>query len=274
MSSGDNNSRFEDDGSSYMMSVSDIMSGLLFVFIITLMAFVLNFQQAQQEARAEQNALDQNQDNLRAIVQAYSGIEDLRAQMLRKIERMLERQNIEVVVDYDQGVLRLNERAIDFQTGSVSLDAKAKRNAADIAAVLTAVVPCYTDHGERAARAEGCDEQTLGMLEAVFIEGHTDNVPMLRNGVDRNWELSTNRAIRTYREFSLVSPELTGLTNREGQRVFSVAGYGDSRPLPGRAYESPTPDEQNRRIDLRFIMEPPDASDPAVIEALRARGAG
>lgn len=273
MSSSENNTRLEDDAASYMMSVSDIMSGLLFVFIITLMAFVLNFQQAQQEARAERNLLEDEQSSLRSIVQAYSGLEDLRAQMLREIERMLERQNIEVAVDYDQGVLRLNERAIDFETGSSSLDGQARKNAADIAEVLEAVVPCYADLSAREARAGSCEQQTLGTLEAVFIEGHTDNVPMLRDGVDRNWELSTNRAIRTYREFSSVSLELTELTNTEGQRIFSVAGYGDSRPLSGRAYERPTPDEQNRRIDLRFIMEPPDASDPSVIEALRVRGA-
>ena len=272
MSSREGNNPFEDDSAGYMMAVSDIMSGLLFVFVITLMAFVLNFQQAQEEARSEQQALDEDQDSLRVLVRAYSGIEDLRAQMLRKVERMLERQNLEVTVDYDQGVLRLDERAIDFETGSAVLDERARDNASDIATVLGAVVPCYTDLSTREVQAHGCEEQTLGTLEAVFIEGHTETMPMWEGGVDKNLELSTNRAITTYREFSTVSPELTDLTNSEEQRVFSVAGYGDSRPLSGRDYEVPTSDEKNRRIDLRFIMEPPEVSDPAVIEAIRARG--
>ena len=273
MTERDANSRLEDDGASYMMSVSDIMSGLLFVFVITLMAFVLNFQQAQREAQAEQDSLRKEQESLRALVSAYSGIEDLRERMLRELERALEAQEIQVTVDYDQGVLRLDERAIEFETGSASLGDRARENAAVIADVLVDVVPCYTQLSAEEAAGRGCDSQTLGTLEAVFIEGHTDNVPMIRQGVDQNWELSANRAIRAYRQFEDVSPRLTELINRDDQRVFSVAGYGASRPLPGRDYDVPTADAQNRRIDLRFIMEPPKTDDPEVIEALRGRGA-
>ena len=32
-----------DEGSGYLVSVSDLMSGLVFIFIITLVAFILNF---------------------------------------------------------------------------------------------------------------------------------------------------------------------------------------------------------------------------------------
>ena len=66
----------EDESSNYMMSVSDIMSALLFVFIITLMAFVLNFQQAHSE--------------LEDTLGRYTGLEDLREQMLKEIEQELE----------------------------------------------------------------------------------------------------------------------------------------------------------------------------------------
>ncbi|MBE3884937.1 hypothetical protein HJ157_00475 [Vibrio parahaemolyticus] len=46
----------EDEGAGYLISVSDMMSGLLLIFIITLVAFIINFQDAiqKQETTREQ----------------------------------------------------------------------------------------------------------------------------------------------------------------------------------------------------------------------------
>ncbi|WP_019589416.1 MULTISPECIES: OmpA family protein [unclassified Thioalkalivibrio] len=282
--------RVADDGASYLMSVSDIMTGLLFVFVITLMAFVINFQLAQGEAQAEydslreeqetleetQRELEKERDDLRAdqrdlqsLVSAYSGREDLRERLLDELQSALLQEEIQVTVDYDHGVLRLDERAIEYESGSASLGDRARDNAVTIAEILAEIVPCYTDIGRQEAIEHGCETETLGTLEASFIEGHTDNVPMIRDGIDQNWELSANRAIRAYREFVDVAPILGDVTNQSGQRVLSVAGYGASRPLPGREYDTPTPDQQNRRIDLRFIMESPRTDDSEVRDALR-----
>jgi len=241
----------EDESASYMMSVSDIMSALLFVFIITLMAFVLNFQQAHSQ--------------LEDTLGRYTGLEDLRERMLKEIERELESRDIEVAVDYKQGVLRLDERAIRFESSKSELQGPAAENARLIAAVLNSLLPCYTALSEARARALNCRPETLNTLESVFVEGHTDNVPMLRNGEDHNWDLSAQRAIRTYREFLVTEPGLASLFNTRRQPIFSVTGYGDSRPVPGHEHDDPTADPRNRRIDLRFIMETPDSSAPEVI---------
>ena len=45
----DDNLVLEDEGAGYLVSVSDIMTGLLFVFIITLVAFVIQFQDASEK---------------------------------------------------------------------------------------------------------------------------------------------------------------------------------------------------------------------------------
>jgi len=51
-------SSFEEDGAGYLIAVSDVMSGLLFVFIITLMAYVLNihFETQRREVEREEAA--------------------------------------------------------------------------------------------------------------------------------------------------------------------------------------------------------------------------
>jgi len=40
-----------DEDSGYLVSVSDLMSGLVFIFIITLVAFIINFQEAAQKTQ-------------------------------------------------------------------------------------------------------------------------------------------------------------------------------------------------------------------------------
>jgi flagellar motor protein MotB len=54
-----------------------------------------------------------------------------------------------------------------------------------------------------------------------------------------------------------VMPELKKLKNSEGQSLFGVSGYADSRPV-----KENTNDENrrlNRRIDIRFILSQPEA---------------
>jgi flagellar motor protein MotB len=52
MSADQNTFVMGDEGAGYLISVSDLMAGLLFVFIITLMAFVINYQRAAEQADA------------------------------------------------------------------------------------------------------------------------------------------------------------------------------------------------------------------------------
>jgi flagellar motor protein MotB len=103
----------------------------------------------------------------------------------------------------------------------------------------------------------------------VFIEGHTDNVPL--QGQLDNWDLSAQRAINTFRFFADSAPGLPELRNELGQPLFSVSGYGAGRPVVPHAV--PTPEPKNRRIDLRFIMAPPREADEAPpVRDIRARG--
>jgi len=81
------------------------------------------------------------------------------------------------------------------------------------------------------------------------MEGHTDTT-----GVDSdNWQLSTARAVNTYRELISVSPALRTLLNRQHQEIISVSGYSSTRPIDSRNQREAC--ERNRRIDLRFVME-------------------
>ena len=70
---------------------------------------------------------------------------------------------------------------------------------------------------------------------------------------DRNWQLSTERAVNTYRAIIETAPSLRKLRNGEKREVLSVSGYSSTRPASiGQSKES---HDLNRRIDLRFVME-------------------
>ncbi len=255
----------DDDSSGYLISVSDMMSGLLIIFIITLVAFIINYHDAvsrQEQARQLQEK----------IVTRLTNANQLRAQLLRDLKRALSEQDIQIVVDEQHGVLRLTEQSIRFDTGSASLVPIYLERLGRIRAVLESVLPCYGRSPPTEWLDSGhCTPETQAELEAVFIEGHTDNVPVGRsNGrVGDNWDLSAQRAIYTYRNLVIGSP-LATIQNTTGQPVFSVSGYGEGRPVPGHEHLVPTPDESNRRIDLRFIMTPP--SVPDAVKQLKDQG--
>lgn len=274
--SGDDHHVLEDEGAGYLVSVSDIMAGLLFIFIITLVAFVIQFRDATDKKIEEQQTLEQEVEKkeqerqvLKDKVDELTNSRAIRKQLLTSIESMLRERGVEVEVDQDLGVLRLTEQTVQFRRNMATLDAGPKKNLNVIADVLARLLPCYAAAGEGAT--EQCDVRTAGKLEAVFIEGHTDNVPV--KGVpDFNWQLSTKRAIATYQYVTEQQPVLGTLINgdaRNPQPLFSVAGYAEQRPLV--RHDEPTDDARNRRIDIRFIMTPPRET-PEIIRAIHEQG--
>lgn len=265
----EDDSLIEDEGTGYLISVSDIMAGLLFVFLITLVAFVINFRFATDRQEEARQIAEDRQLQAERVTEDLTNARRLRQELLTDIEGRLIDLQIRVEVDFDHGVLRLTEDAMTFPSGSAELPPAERTKLRQIGSVLIGVLPCYTTEPP----AE-CGPEKKGKLDAVFIEGHTDNVPLgfaVRERFRDNWDLSAQRAMYTYRmlaEFELGVPLLR---NRLEQPLFSVSGYGEGRPVVTHA--GPTNEPRNRRIDLRFIMSPPELpSEPAPIREIREHG--
>ena len=246
-------------GQNYLASVSDLVSALIFIFIIMLAIF------AYQLARVTSDLASAN---------------ETRDQILRDIASRLEESGMSVNVVADQGVLRLSENAINFPSGLETPNAAHLPNVGRVARAIAEVIPCFVA-GERPAtplpegsgapsdgpRPEYCqppassasyDCTEMGRrwrLETLLIEGHTDNVPIAPGGrIMDNLELSSMRAATVYRMIRQCEPRVERLQNADLYQVLSTSGYGYTRPA--------TADEsrlnENRRIDLRFLMEPPE----------------
>lgn len=238
---------------SYFVSMTDMMVGLLFIFILMLMYFALQYQNKNEQL---ENA---NQT---------------RGEILAKIQDNLKDQGFKVEIDSSSGVLRLNENVLQFARADATVAAKYHNVIVALANALGDVLPCYSN--EQAYQANKCtDNPARHWLEAVFIEGHTDSVPIYTAQFPSNWELSTARAANTYKEITKIRPEIESLNNGEGHSLLSVSGYGDKRPVPeSSANDTPDHRQMNRRIELRIIMATPKGESepaPAVINSLKEK---
>lgn len=231
--------RGAEEEESYFISMADMMVGLVFVFIILLIYFALQYQQKSK---------------------ALSDAGEARAQMLMDIRDDIKRRNprLQVTVDTRTGVLRLPAEIL-FAKGDTELSEEGSQAVVTVAQSLASVLPCYT----YPRRSTSCRPTPHG-VDAIFIEGHTDSDPLQGNWVIKgNLELSALRATNTFRVMVEKVAGLDGLKNREDRPVLSVSGYGEARPI------NTGPDEiskaSNRRIDLRFLMETPKDEDFAQI---------
>lgn len=212
----------QQSGDAFTTSVSDLMAGLLSIFILALCYFMLNFQ---------------------TVTNKYTGNTELRNQLLKDVGKDLQAQGLQVRIDTKQGVLRIPESVL-FESGEASIK---EQGQAAVSKLSQSLLKTMTRPEYREA------------LETVFIEGHTDNVPIHNEFFQSNWELSTQRAINTWNLMRNDVPEFNCLVNPRGEPIFSCSGYAETRPVRENGLDpnSEAGRAANRRIDIRFVMMPP-----------------
>lgn len=265
-------------GQSYLVSMGDMLSGLLFLFIITLVLFSLRLKDTQRDLEAELarakaeiaryerlqaeleeqlRQLAEEKVKLEELIRQLTGGRAVRELLLLDLRQALLRHGTRVEVDLEHGILRLPEDVL-FPSGSAKLRPVGDRMLDRLAKALEEILPGYV-WNENATSSEFARTT----VEAIFIEGHTDNVPVAADSpFEDNWELSTARAIKTYKAMLSHCEELDHFHNEFRSPLFSVSGYADRRPVASN--ESDEGRRLNRRIDLRFIMSPPKLTPEAV----------
>lgn len=248
-----------DEGDNYFVSMTDMMVGVLFVFIIMLMVFALDFRtktdvqdNAIDVAREVARKLEDLQKDVQAEISTMDRSQETRRKLLATLKTELAADGMDVKIDEANGVLRLTEDAVRFDAGQSVLREQARLNVDKIALVLNRVIPAYV-----ACRADigpnSCRKQQDSSIETVFIEGHTDSTGVRGTDDRSNWQLSAERSVNTYREIVTAAPNLRSLRNTRNEEIISVSGYASTRPIdPNENREAWA---KNRRIDLRFVME-------------------
>lgn len=211
----------------YLASASDLMIGLLFVFII--LVVVLALDQQRQAAIAK-------------------GAGDPRGAVTTAIGQAMKDANIEVTIDPVSGVISLPADLL-FPVGESTLSPEAQAALVAARQKLEEVLPCYVASERRQPIASACPQNPgKHEIDTIFVEGHTDNRPLNRYGQD-NATLSFQRA-RAIHSGLLNDSHMASYRNRNEQPLFSYSAYGDTRLLKG----IPGDDAKNRRVDLRIVL--------------------
>jgi chemotaxis protein MotB len=201
-----------------------------------------NYQQKLNQQKQKQVVLQEKLEtvkNTRLVPQ----------QLLSELTQQFKQNNIPVTIDSENGIIHFADSLL-FASSSSALTHKGKEILQQLAKIFINVLPCYSQSDTITKKRLKCTQQGQKQIEAIFIEGHTDNIPFASTSYD-NWLLSMSRARETYKQLILVSPQLNTLKNRTSQPLFSLSAYGETRPIASN--ENKQGRAKNRRIDIRLI---------------------
>lgn len=220
----------EEDENSFWISYSDILSSLLIIILLVTVYVIFELTQTKKNVT----------ENLEEITKA----ELVRKETLEEIQSTLKQYGVDVEIANNYSVLRIPESTLAFESNNYRIPYEMEDELIKIGQVILKVL------------SEG---DTEDYFDTIFIEGHTDIRPSKREM--GNLGLSTFRAISVWNFWrSRVSEEYSQLSNLQGDKMFSVGGYGESRP----AIENQITEEdyrKNRRIDIRFTIRKPTSLD-------------
>lgn len=239
----------------YWISFTDLLTALLFVFILATLAFMAQVGQKQQELATQKQelsseieALQSERNAIGGEVQKLSIAEDVRAKVISEAQDELASLGIAVEVTHDQSVLSIPSEALGFASGAYEIVPAYETKAIQIGKVLEQILT---------------KDDRSQYLDTVFIEGHTDGRPFTGLAGTGNWGLSTFRAISLWQLWLDKLPadqSLNNVTNAAGNNLISVSGYADTRPISGMAGQA-VDDPKNRRIDIRITIVRPSSDD-------------
>jgi len=261
----------EAEGEGYFASVSDLMVGVLFVFLLMLTILALNFRddsaqldelkrEAARQAKAAQELRVLNEQMKHRLAEAATALqrelrdrEAARAGLLERLATRLQDGGIKFTLDQQSGVLRLSD-SVPFATGRSDLTEETRKTLLVLGRVLGDVLPCFAISTER----HDCQADDTPILETVLVEGHTDSQPYPKmtalQSEQENDRLSAARALTVFTELRHREPSLDSLHNPSGQPLLGISGYGQRRPLPAGNGSAEAELTRNRRIDIRFVL--------------------
>ena len=209
----------DEDSESYFVSLSDLMAGVLFLFIIMLTYFGLELQKTADAVAGRTPAAAAVKTKVKVVAppQAAPTTEDLRTLLLERLDAQLVVAGSPAKVDVAAGVLRIPNAVLFGGGAQLTPGGAAALNG--VASAMVQVLPCAA-YSPGLPKPAGCPASP-GRLSAVTIEGHA-NV-----GGDSLTQ-SAVQAAATYRQLIAAQAGLGALRsdpNGGGPPLISVAGY-------------------------------------------------
>ncbi len=253
------------NSSHYTLSISDLLMGFLFIFILILLKFIIDYHD-------KKNAL------------SIPLIE--RAELLKSLKKKIEKKDISVKVDLENGILTLPE-ILCFQKSKYNLSEEQQKG---LKAVIKALAPiiCYSNLNSeemkqrwkrfynKSFEKKKCNKykNKQGLIDTILVEGHADSTPIGsyfgNTCIITNLDLAQKRSqnvfkfLLQYKEPTRKNPipegnYLYALVNQKEKSLFGVTSYGNLRsPDQRNNKKSGSLQEKDRCINIRFIMSRSD----------------
>ncbi|WP_101102918.1 OmpA family protein [Macromonas bipunctata] len=209
------------DKPSEWVSISDLMAGVMAVVMLLLVVAVLQKTVSEMKLKSE-------------VEKSKAASKQSLSLLINNIRDSFKSQGAENIANFDLSSGKITLKDNVFGRGSACITSEAKLAFAKAEQKI----------------AEFLIETNGG---AIYVEGHTDNLPV-KNPVtdisrfctvyDDNYTLSAARAREARRL-------LVGTLDADTAKRIIVAGYGDSQPLTGISPQ----DDKNRRVEVRFAIE-------------------
>ena len=265
----------------YFVSMTDLMVGVLFIFIIMLMIFALNLgkkydicaerllrlENAHEKLIRESREVEENlvvcrkdlsktKQDLEDTNREVRAVLSTRNQILDQLQSRISADGTKVQVDKENGVVSLRADLL-FEKGNANLTVDGLKIMRRVADEMAEILPCYADAAP-SSRQPDCSKGGIGRLDTVLIEGHTDSDKYAPGSAKNNWILSAERAISAFRVITEGNEVFSDIKNDLQQDLIGVSGYEARRPtdrLPGQTVEEKK--SADRRIGFRLIMSVP-----------------
>lgn len=261
-----------DDENPYWISFSDLMSGLLILFILATLYFIAEYNKSKDENKKRTEEIIQEIEWLKAG-------ERIRREVIDEIETYLSREGI--IVHAEQNALIIPDNTITFDSESIRLRDEDISRTQRIGQILEFFIGLI-------------DQSTVKRrqyyFDTIFIEGHADcgeidYCRIVNSSMDKglceppleqmwekepevakqrrslgNWPLSTLRAIAIWEAWTQTDYiSLHELKNLDGAPLFSVSGYAATRPRAGKQAavcqeQDESAKKRDRRIEIRFTL--------------------
>ena len=246
--------RAEEEGESAFASMTDLTVSFLFIILILLVFFAIQFN-------PEETKVQEGSDKLAIYLEDVSAV---RTDLLKRMAEHIRGQipYVRVTVSPADGLIRFRGDDL-FGSGEwrILSGSTADLVSQAVSEFLADALRCYTVTVRgRPPVSVDCSGMTEPIIETIQIEGHTDDIPIgvslqEREQILDNLDLSARRGAETLRATHRHRPSLEDFRNRDGQPVLSFAGYGAMRPIDqGNTAEARA---ANRRVDIRIILQTP-----------------
>ncbi|TWB68789.1 hypothetical protein [Nitrospirillum amazonense] len=208
-----------DDQESYFASMSDLMAGIVFIFLIMLMA--LSMYNIDETPKQQDQQSEQDYQETIAKIMAE------RARMVEALRRDLEARHIAVEADAAKGILTLPSAQF-FAPGAAALKPEGREKMAEAATLLARYLTCDGNTPGMAAGAcpttapvEHVDAAITKVASAATVSGAPAPETVARI-----------QALETSAALTSTQPLLYELLGRAGRPVLTVRGVAQVPPAP------------------------------------------